>query len=245
VVPAAELELRALQAEPRGRAFAAAISQADRVNIIAECKRRSPSRGLIRPDYDPAALATAYERGGAAAVSVLTDAAGFGGSLADLHAVRRAVGLPLIRKDFVLTDYQLLEARASGADAVLLIAAALDRATLAALAACAQALGLAVLAEAHDESELDDVLDLGLELVGVNCRDLRTFDVDLRTAERLISRVPPEVVAVAESGIRSPGDIALLAGLGYRAFLVGEALAGSADPERTLAAWIGEVERCG
>ncbi len=139
----------------------------------------------------------------------------------------------------------MLEARAAGADAVLLIAAALDRPTLAALASSARALGLAVLAEVHDEAELEVVLDLGVELIGVNCRDLRTFEVDLRTADRLISRVPPEVVAVAESGIRSPDEIARLAHLGYRAFLVGEALAASADPERTLAAWITELGRCG
>lgn len=244
-VPVAVLERRAQEAEPRGRAFRAALSKAGRVNVIAECKRRSPSRGLIRPDYDPAVLAAAYERGGAAAVSVLTDADGFGGSLADLGAVRLAVNLPLVRKDFVLTEYQVLEARAAGADAVLLIAAALDRATLAALTSSARALGLAVLAEVHNEAELEVVLDLGVELVGINCRDLHTFDVDLRTADRLISRVPPEVVAVAESGIRSPDEIARLAGLGYRAFLVGEALAGSADPEQMLAAWIAELGRCG
>lgn len=244
-VPAAVLERRALRVEPRGRAFFGAVSAAGRVNVIAECKRQSPSRGLIRPNYNPAALAAAYERGGAAAVSVLTDAEGFGGSLADLSAVRLAVGLPLLRKDFVLTEYQVLEARAAGADAVLLIAAALDRATLAALASSARALGLAVLAEVHDEAELDVVLGLGVELIGVNCRDLRTFDVDLRIADRLISRVPPGVAAVAESGIRSPDEIARLAHLGYRAFLVGEALAASADPERTLAAWITELGRCG
>ena len=244
-VPQAVLERQAMSVEPRGRAFVSALSRADWVNVIAECKRRSPSRGLLRADYAPADLAASYERGGAAAVSVLTEPHGFGGSLADLTAVRAAVGLPVLRKDFVLTDYQLIEARAAGADGVLLIAAALDRTLLATLLASARALGLAALVEVHDATELAQVLSLDVELVGVNCRDLRTFDVDLANAERLASAIPPGVIAVAESGIRSPQQIARLAGLGYRAFLVGEALVCSADPCSTLAGWLTEARRCG
>ena len=244
-VPPAVLERRAARVQPNGRAFVAAVSRRDRVNVIAECKRRSPSRGALRADLDPVELSVAYERNGASAVSVLTEPHAFGGSLADLEAIRRAVGLPLLRKDFVLTEYQLLEARAAGADAVLLIAAALDRASLAGLFDCASALGLGALVEVHDEGELAEALGLGVALVGINCRNLRTFDVDISTAERLAGGIPPSVTAVAESGITSPAQIARLTGLGYRAFLVGEALVTSADPGATLAGWLEELRRCG
>ena len=246
-VPLPVVERRAREAEPSGRVFVSALSGHDRANVIAECKRRSPSRGWLLADLDAGALAAAYERGGAAAVSVVTEPLGFGGSIDDLSAARAAVRLPLLRKDFILTDYQLLEARAAGADAVLLLAAALDGVSLASLVSSARDLELAALVEVHDEGELEAVLDLGplVEVVGVNCRNLRTFEVDPRTAERLAPLIPSGMVAVAESGIQSPAQIARLAAMGYRAFLVGEALIGSGDPGGTLARWLAEVRSCG
>ncbi len=245
--PFAVLERRARDANPAGRAFVAALSRRDRVNVIAECKRRSPSRGWLAPGLDAGQVAAAYERAGAAAVSILTEPRGFGGSLDDLAAARAATRLPLLRKDFILTEYQLLEARAGGADAVLLLAAALAPADFAALASRARELGLAALVEVHDEHELASVLDLdpSIELLGVNCRDLRTFEVDPATAERLAPLIPPDVVAVAESGIQSAARVSRLAAVSYRAFLVGEALVASGDPGGTLARWLAEARSCG
>ncbi len=217
------------------------------MNVIAECKRRSPSRGWLSPNLDAGRVAAAYERAGAAAVSILTEPRGFGGSLDDLAAARAATRLPLLRKDFILTEYQLIEARAAGADAVLLLAAALAPADLASLASRARELGLAALVEVHDEAQLSVALDLDppVDLVGINTRNLRTFETNPSLAERLAPLVPPGIVAVAESGIESPGRVSQLSALGYRAFLVGGALVSSGDPGGTLAGWLAEARACG
>jgi indole-3-glycerol phosphate synthase len=207
---------------PRG--FRAALRDAPRPRVVAELKRRSPSRGEIRPDFDPVACAKAYEEGGAAALSVLTDERYFGGSLADLGLVRSAVALPLLRKDFVVDGYQIDEARVAGADAVLLIAAALRPAELAELRERAAERGLDALVEVHDEAELEAALAAGADLVGINNRDLRSFTVDLATTERLAPRVPEGIVLVAESGISGYADVVRLERAGAHAVLVGEAL---------------------
>lgn len=230
------LEARAAVATPRGQAFIDRLSAPGGLNIIAECKRRSPSRGVLRAAYDPVEIARGYEAAGAAAVSVLTEPAFFDGSLADLAAVRAAVGVPLLRKDFVVDTWQLLEARAAGADAVLLIAAALSDEDLRLLDASARSLGLATLIEVHSDKELDRALDAGARVIGVNNRNLHTLDVDVDVSTRLARRIPAEVVAVSESGLRTPSDIAALVACGYRAFLIGERFMTSADPGAALAA---------
>ena len=214
-----------------GRArFEAALSAAGGPNVIAECKRRSPSRGILRRDYRPEAIAAAYERNGAAAVSVLTEPTFFDGSLDHLRAVRAAVGIPVLRKDFVVSRYQLLEAAAAGADAVLLIVAALDDADLGALHARATGLGLGVLVEVHDADELDRAARAGATVVGVNNRNLRTLAVDVEASHRLAARMPAGTIGVAESGLRTSADLARLGAAGYRAFLIGETLMTAADP---------------
>ena len=218
-----------------------ATLEAGRLNIIAECKRRSPSRGVLRPDYDPAAIAAGYVRAGAAAVSVLTEPTFFDGALAHLEAVRAAVDAPLLRKDFVVSEYQLFEAKAAGADAVLLIVAALGREELAALLARARDLDLDALVEVHERHELETALDTGARLVGVNNRNLRTLAVDVAASESLIGLVPPDVVAVSESGLREPADLRRLRELGYRGFLIGERFMAAGDPGAELRALI---DRC-
>ncbi|MDP9444681.1 MAG: indole-3-glycerol phosphate synthase TrpC, partial [Actinomycetota bacterium] len=214
----------------------------DGVAVIAEVKRRSPSRGVLAPIADPATLAGAYAAGGAAAISVLTEQRRFGGTLDDLCAVRAAVPTPLLRKDFLVTPYQLWEARAAGADLVLLIVAALDQPTLASLHTQARDLGLTVLVEVHDEAELARALDVGAELVGVNARNLKTLEVDRDTFARVAPRVPVGVVTVAESGVRGPRDVTAYGELGADAVLVGEALvtatAAGADPRAVVAALV-------
>jgi indole-3-glycerol phosphate synthase len=237
--PLRDLEARALAAPSRPGAFRSALSRPGRVNVIAECKRRSPSRGVLRADYDPATIAGQYAAAGAAAISVLTEAAFFDGSLDHLRAVRRAVDTPLLRKDFIVSDYQLFEARAAGADAVLLIVAALTRQALAALAAQAEALGLDTLVEVHDERELETAIDVGARVIGVNNRNLRTLQVDVQASEALIARMPAGVVAVSESGLKSAADLQRLSALGYRAFLIGERFMTEPDPGACLAALIG------
>jgi indole-3-glycerol phosphate synthase len=202
--------------------------------VIAEVKRRSPSKGALADIPDPAALAASYEAGGAAVISVLTEQRRFGGSLADLVAVRAAVGIPVLRKDFVVTPYQLFEARAAGADLVLLIVAALEQPLLASLHRQAVDLGLTVLVEVHDEDEARRAVDVGAELVGVNARDLRTLEVDRGTFARLAPHLPPDAVTVAESGIRGPDDVAEVARHGARAVLVGETLVRGADPRTAV-----------
>ncbi len=224
---------------PDGALFHARLSRPGTVNVIAECKRRSPSRGVLAADYDPVARAQAYARGGAAAISVLTEPSFFDGALAHLAAVRAAVTVPLLRKDFMVDEYQLLEARVAGADAVLLIVSALAPADLARLHAAATGLGFAVLVEVHDEAELDIAVAAGAAIIGVNNRNLRTLAVDTTVSERLGQRMPSGVVAVSESGLAGAGDVARMHAAGYRAFLVGERLMTSSDPEGALRALCG------
>ena len=206
------------------------------LSLIAEVKRRSPSKGPLADIADPAALAAAYHAGGADAISVLTEQRRFGGSLEDLRAVRAAVPTPVLRKDFIVTDYQLLEARAAGADLVLLIVAALDDPSLRDLHDRAHDLGLTVLTEVHDEAEVDRALAVGADLVGVNARDLTTLEVHPGTFERLATRLPPDVVKVAESGVGGPGDARHYAACGADVVLVGEALVRDGDPRAAVAA---------
>ncbi|MGH9253484.1 MAG: indole-3-glycerol phosphate synthase TrpC [Vicinamibacterales bacterium] len=237
--PRAALEARAALASPDGARFEQALAAAGRVNVIAECKRRSPSRGVLKGEYDPAAMARLYERGGAVAISVLTEPAFFDGSLAHLQAVRGAVSLPLLRKDFVVDEYQLLEARAAGADAVLLIVAALDQPDLVVLQARASELGLAALVEVHDETELARAVDAGARIIGVNNRNLRTLQVDVDASSRVAARMPRGVVAVSESGLQSHTDLERLAAAGYSAFLIGERFMTDADPVAAIQTLIG------
>jgi indole-3-glycerol phosphate synthase len=232
--PMARLALLAGRANTRPGAFRAALSRAGRVNIVAECKRRSPSRGVLRTDYDPVAIAMGYRAAGAAAISVLTEPTFFDGSIDDLASVREAVDVPLLRKDFIVSEYQLLEARAAGADAVLLIAGALQPAELTRLMARSSDLGLDALVEVHSGDELTAALDAGADLVGVNNRNLRTLAVDLGVSEELIGRIPKGVTAVSESGIKTPADITRFMALGYRAFLIGERFMTMADPGEAL-----------
>jgi indole-3-glycerol phosphate synthase len=237
--PLQALMTRAQQHTPNGARFKAALADSSRVNVIAECKRRSPSRGVLRADYDPVALATGYERAGAAALSVLTEPTFFDGALAHLAAIRSAVTLPLLRKDFVVDSYQLAEARANGADAVLLIVAALDDAQLAQLHREAHDLGLAALVEVHDADEVDRALQAGAEIVGVNNRNLRTLEVDVAASELAAARIPRDVVAVSESGLKSREDLARMRALGYRAFLIGERFMTARDPGEALSQLVG------
>ena len=221
---------------PRGEAFVAALRDSPTPRIIAECKRRSPSRGILRAHYDPAAHARAYASAGAAAISVLTEPTFFDGSLADLVAVRAAVDVPVLRKDFIVTDYQVHEAAAIGADAVLLIVSALDTSELTRLLALARSLSLAALVEVHDEAEMRLAADIGADVIGVNSRNLRTLAVDMDVLDAAAGQLPSSVVAVAESGIRSADDLRRLAAAGYHAFLVGERLIGAPDPGAALEA---------
>jgi indole-3-glycerol phosphate synthase len=206
------------------------------LSVIAEVKRRSPSKGALAEIADPAALAAAYDAGGADAISVLTEQRRFGGSLDDLRSVRGAVATPLLRKDFVVTGYQPLEARAAGADLVLLIVAALDDALLTDLHAQARELGLTVLTEAHDEDEVGRALAVGAELVGVNARNLKTLEVDPGTFGRLAGLIPEGVVTVAESGVGGPEDAARYAAQGADVVLVGEALVKDGNPRAAVGA---------
>jgi indole-3-glycerol phosphate synthase len=208
-------------------------------SVIAEVKRRSPSKGDLADIPDPAELAAAYARGGAHAISVLTEHRRFGGSLDDLRTVRAAVETPLLRKDFIVTSYQLHEARLAGADLVLLIVAALDDPTLQKLYAEARGLGLTVLVEVHDEDETRRAVDLGAELVGVNARNLKTLAVDNDTFARLAPLVPDDRVRVAESGITGPDDVRRFAGEGASVVLVGEALVKDGDPEAAVRSMTG------
>jgi indole-3-glycerol phosphate synthase len=208
-------------------------------SVIAEVKRRSPSKGDLADIPDPAELAQAYAAGGAAAISVLTERRRFGGSLADLRAVRAAVDVPLLRKDFVVTSYQVLEARAAGADLVLLIVAALDDELLRRLHDQARELGMAVLVEVHDEPETERAVALGAEVIGVNARNLKTLEVHQDTFGRLAPLIPDDRVKVAESGIFSREDVQRFVSEGARAVLVGEALVKDGDPQRAVAAMTG------
>ena len=232
--PLGALETRAASASPEGSRFEKALAAADRVNVIAECKRRSPSKGVLAADYDPAAIADQYERGGAAAISVLTEPTFFDGALEHLAAVRARVALPLLRKDFIVDEYQLFEARANGADAVLLIVAALEQADLVALQIKAWRMGLATLVEVHDEAELTRAIDSGARIIGVNNRNLRTLAVDITASDRLAAQMPRGVIAVSESGLKSRQELDRLAAVGYRAFLIGERFMTNPDPARAV-----------
>ena len=231
--PRAAIERR-ISHLPRGDAFAAALGTAAAPRVIAECKRRSPSKGILREDYMAAEHAKAYAAAGATAISVLTEPTFFDGSLDDLRAVRRQVDVPLLRKDFIVSEYQLVEAVEAGADAALLIVGALNDRLLAALLKTAGKMGLAALVEVHDEAELKRALDAGAAIVGVNSRNLRTLQVDLSVLDRIAGTLPKGITAVAESGIRTTADIQRLEGLGYHAVLVGERLIAQPDPGLAL-----------
>jgi indole-3-glycerol phosphate synthase len=222
------------QSAPRG--FAAALRAAGGLAVVAEVKRRSPSKGDLAPDLDPATLAGAYERGGATCLSVLTDTEFFGGSADDLRAARAATTLPVLRKDFTVSPADVCDARIMGADAVLLIVAALDDDELADLHTLALDIGLDVLVEIHDEAELERAVSVGAHLIGVNQRDLVTFAVDHERALRVGAAIPESAVRVAESGIRGPEDAAALAAAGFDAVLVGELLVTSGNPTSAVAA---------
>jgi len=209
---------------------------AGRPAVIAEIKKASPSKGVLRPIFDPPAIARRYEAGGAACLSVLTDREYFQGDPEHLSAARAACSLPALRKDFTVDEYQIAEGRMLGADCVLLIIAALDDVRLGELSAAAVAMGMAVLAEVHDAAELDRALELGTPLIGINNRNLRTFDVALETTLDLLPRIPPDRMVVTESGITAPTDVARLRAHGVNAFLVGEAFMRAADPGAALAA---------
>ena len=234
--PLVQVERAAAGRRPRSVLFHSAIGESAWPRIIAECKRRSPSRGVLCAEYDPRAIARGYAANGAAAISVLTEPSFFDGDLEHLRAVRAEVEVPLLRKDFIVTPYQLVEAREAGADAVLLIAGALGETSLIDLLAASEALGLAALIEVHDELELDRALDAGASIVGVNSRNLRTLEVDLGVTTRLASRIPDQVIAVAESGLKTAEDLKRLQELGYDAFLIGERFMTQPDPGSALRA---------
>jgi indole-3-glycerol phosphate synthase len=233
----AELRRRA-EAAPPTRDFAAALG-AEGLSVIAEIKRRSPSKGDLAVDLDAGELAATYEAAGAACLSVLTDEAFFGGSLADLAAARAAVRIPLLRKDFTVAPADVLDARLHGADAILLIVAALEDAELQLLQALAAELGLACLVEVHDEAELSRAVAAGATLIGVNQRDLRSFSLDTARAERVLGSFPAGVTAVVESGVSDAADAERLAAAGFDAVLVGEHLVTASDPAGALRALVG------
>jgi indole-3-glycerol phosphate synthase len=229
-----QMERDAKAHSPRG--FRKCLHQGaiDGIAVIAELKKASPSRGLIRADFKPAELAHELERAGATALSVLTDEEFFRGSLENLRIASSSTALPCLRKDFIIDEVQILEARANHADAILLIVAALEQKELIALAAAARSHQLDALCEVHDEHELDRALDAGCDLIGVNSRNLRTFDVDLATAFGLIEKIPNSCLGVAESGIQSSADLVRLQAAGYKAFLIGESLMRTEHPGHTL-----------
>ncbi|MGK5530371.1 indole-3-glycerol phosphate synthase TrpC [Streptomyces sp. URMC 129] len=228
-----ELKESAAKAPPSKDGVAAL--KGDSVRVICEVKRSSPSKGALAAIADPAGLAADYEAGGAAAISVLTEGRRFGGSLADLAAVRSRVDVPLLRKDFVVTSYQLWEARAYGADLVLLIVAALEQEALVSLVERAESIGLTPLVEAHDEEEVRRAVDAGAKVIGVNARNLKTLQVDRATFARVAPEIPDHIVKVAESGVRGPHDLISYANDGADAVLVGESLVTGRDPRAAVA----------
>jgi indole-3-glycerol phosphate synthase len=238
----AELE-RAISSLDPPRGFVRALTSGRKRNIglIAEVKKASPSKGLIRADFHPVELAQSYERGGADCLSVLTDRRFFQGAPEYLTDVRQAVSLPVLRKDFIIDPIQIYEARAIGADAILLIAAMLDARQLKEFAGIAADLGMDVLAEVHDEEELERVLELSPRLIGINNRNLRTFVTDLRTTERLMERIPDSVAVVSESGISAPGEIDYLRQLGVDAVLIGEHFMRQPDVEQAVSLLLGPM----
>jgi len=229
-----ELERAAAAHTPRGFRNQLRRVARDKIAVIAELKKASPSKGLIRADFRPSELARELEQAGAAALSVLTDEPFFQGSLEYLRQASSSCSLPCLRKDFIVDEFQIVEARANRADAILLIVAALDQKELLSLAEIARSHGLDVLCEAHDELELQRALDAGCDLIGINSRNLHTFEVNLETAFRLAEKIPQECVRVAESGIHSGADIARLRSAGYEAFLIGESLMKAERPGEAL-----------
>ena len=214
-----EMEKMAVPVKNRG--FKAAISRGGKINLIAELKKASPSHGVIRHDYDPEAIARIYKKSGAAALSVLTEDKYFQGSLDHLKAVRQAVDLPILRKDFIISEYQIYETAIAGADAVLLIAAALDRGMLKALFHEAKSLGMDAIIEVHDQRDLDKALGIEAEIIGINNRNLRTLETDLDITRELVVKVPAGKIIVSESGVRDPEDVQSLASTGVKAVLIG------------------------
>jgi indole-3-glycerol phosphate synthase len=241
MLPFEVIQAVADEAPPR-RPFGEVLRRAGRVNVISEYKRRSPSRGVIREDLAPQDVAVAYEKAGAAALSILTDTEFFGGQLDHLTAGRGATRLPAIRKDFVVDAYQVWEARAAAADAILLIVAALTDAELAALLGEAKEAALEVLVEVHDAAELDRAVAAGAGIIGVNNRNLKTMEVRLETSLDLLPKIPKDAVKVAESGIKTGADIRKLRQAGFDAFLVGEHLMSAPDPGAALQALLAEAE---
>jgi len=236
-----EFEQRANLHSPRGFGIALKSASAAGIAIIAELKKASPSRGLIRNDFDPEKLSQELEAAGAAALSVLTDEDFFQGSLSNLRIVSENTRLPCLHKDFIVDEFQILEGRANSADAVLLIVAALEQKELESLVAAAARYELDVLCEVHDSAELQRALDAGCEIIGVNNRNLKTFKVDLATALHLAAEIPENVLAIAESGIESGADIARLRAAGYSGFLIGESLMRAASPGRALTSLLAEA----
>ena len=235
-VPESSLSEKAMAVRrlAKPHALVEALRNSDRVNIIAEFKRRSPSRGAIRENADPVTIARRYQSAGAAAVSVLTEEDNFEGSLDDLRVIRDVVSIPILRKDFIVDDYQVYESAAAGADALLLIVAALDNQTLARLLSVTETeLGMDALVEVHTKNEMDRAVASGATLIGVNNRDLRSFEVSTKTSLELVSYAPANLVLVSESGL-SPSDVPQLRAVGFKGFLVGEALMRADDPEREL-----------
>jgi len=240
----AELRSRAIDArlQRKPHAFLGGLIESPGLSIIAEIKRASPSRGAINVEINPADVAQAYERGGAVAISVLTEEDYFQGSLDDLRSVRAVTPLPLLRKDFMVEEFQIYEAAAAGADAILLIVAALDDTALGQLRAIAEdELGMEALIEVHTEDELQRAVQCGATLIGVNNRNLRTFEVSLETSERLIQQAPCDVVCISESGLRTREDLRRLRELGFQGFLIGEMLMRADNPEQALRDLLGEV----
>jgi indole-3-glycerol phosphate synthase len=220
---------------PSARPAESVLRHGDTVKVIAEVKRSSPSKGALAAIADPAGLASEYESGGACLISVLTEKQRFGGSLEDLVSVRTAVDVPVLRKDFVFTSYQVWEARAHGADAVLLIVAALEQEALVSLVERVASLGMTALVEVHDETEVERAVDAGARVIGVNARDLRTLEVDRTTFARLAPKIPSGIVRVAESGVRGPHDVLDYARSGAHAVLVGESLVTGKNPRSAVA----------
>jgi len=234
LVPLDELKSRAQRVTPALDAYAV-LRSGDGVKVIAEVKRSSPSKGALAIIADPAGLAADYAAGGASVISVLTERRRFGGSLEDLAAVRAAVDIPVLRKDFIVSSYQLWEARAYGADVILLIVAALDQHTLVGLRERAESLGMTALVEVHDEAETDRAVEAGARVIGINARNLKTLEVDRGTFARLAPRVPHRIVKVAESGVRGPHDVLAYAQAGASAVLVGESLVIGGRPREAVA----------
>jgi len=229
-----EIESLAVKVLPRVETFRAALTKEQGFNVIAECKQRSPIRGVLRAHYQPDLIAIDYAKAGAVAISVLTEPAFFSGSLNDLALVRDTVELPLLCKDFIVSSYQIVEALESGADAVLLIVSALDDETLGLLIQTAGNYGMSALVEVHDGVELSRAVDAGAEIIGVNNRNLRTLDVNLEASQLLISKIPKSIITVSESGIKTHQDLVCLHEAGYDAFLVGESLMTKPSPGKAL-----------